>query len=92
MENTLQLKNKDGLKYIFDLKGSFVDRKVKGKIKNSTTLKDMNFLMAKEADPNFIKLSRNTRQKLINVVNSDVDFLTNLGIMDYSLLLGIECL
>ena len=30
MENTLQLKNKDGLDYIFDLKGSTVARKVKG--------------------------------------------------------------
>ena len=28
MENTLQLRDKDELKYIFDLKGSLVDRKV----------------------------------------------------------------
>ena len=40
MENTLQLKNKSGLKYIFDLKGSLVDRKTKGKTTSSTTLKD----------------------------------------------------
>ena len=40
MENTLQLKNKSGLKYIFDLKGSLVDRKTKGKTTGSTTLKD----------------------------------------------------
>ena len=46
MENTLQLKNPENLKYIFDLKGSKVDRKVKGCIKPSTTLKDENFLIA----------------------------------------------
>ena len=46
MENTLRLKNPDGLKYVFDLKGSMVDRKVKGEITSSTTLKDLNFLIA----------------------------------------------
>ena len=46
MENTLQIKNKRGLQYIFDLKGSLVDRKVKGKTTSSTTLKDQNFILA----------------------------------------------
>jgi len=46
MENTLQIKNKSGLQYIFDLKGSLVDRKVKGKTTSSTTLKDQNFILA----------------------------------------------
>ena len=61
MENTLQLKNASGLEYIFDLKGSLVSRQVKGKITSSTTLKDVNFLIAKKADPNFIKLEKKTR-------------------------------
>ena len=30
MENTLRVKEKDQLKFVFDLKGSLVDRKVKG--------------------------------------------------------------
>ena len=46
MENTLRLKDPDRLNYIFDLKGSTVDRMVKGVTKTSTTLKDVNFLMA----------------------------------------------
>ena len=46
MENVLRLKDPDSLNYIFDLKGSLVDRKVKGTTKPSTTLKDVNFLMA----------------------------------------------
>lgn len=45
MENVLRLKNPDNLKYIFDLKGSLVGRKVKGVTTASTTLKDINFLM-----------------------------------------------
>jgi hypothetical protein len=45
MENTMQLENPKNLRYIFDLKGSTEDRKVKGKTKNSTTLKDQNFLL-----------------------------------------------
>lgn len=93
MENTLQLKNKKGLQYIFDLKGSLVDRKVKGKTTPSTTLKDSNFLLAVHASKNFIDLgSDEVRRKVISVIKSDVDFLCRLGFMDYSLLIGIETL
>lgn len=51
MENTLQLKDPDGLKYVFDLKGSLVNRKTKGKIIPSTTLKDVNYLLASKESP-----------------------------------------
>ena len=44
MENTLQLKDPSNLQYVFDLKGSLVDRKTKGCARPSTTLKDQNFL------------------------------------------------
>ena len=44
MENTLQLRNPDGLEKVFDLKGSYVDRLTKGPITPSSTLKDTNFL------------------------------------------------
>ena len=53
MENTMRLKNPDKLNYVFDLKGSLVDRKVKGITNASTTLKDINFLMAAGANENF---------------------------------------
>ena len=53
MECALQLKNPAGLEYIFDLKGSLVDRKVKGKTEPSTTLKDCNFLIALQSSPGF---------------------------------------
>ena len=93
MENTLQMKSADGLKYIFDLKGSLVDRKTKGKITSSTTLKDVNFLHASSTDPtSFVNLADGLKRKLLSVVRKDVDFLSEQGFMDYSLLLGIETL
>jgi hypothetical protein len=48
MENTIRLKDPQNLKYVFDLKGSRVDRTVSGKTAKSTTLKDMNFLLTKK--------------------------------------------
>jgi len=53
MENTLRLKDPEKLNYIFDLKGSLVDRKTKGVTKPSTTLKDVNFLMAAKENKHF---------------------------------------
>ena len=92
MENCLQLKNPDGdsLKYVFDLKGSMVGRKTKGKITPSTTLKDINFLMATKANPRFIGLSHSDKNKILQILWADLDFLARLNLMDYSLLLGIE--
>ena len=58
MENTLRLRDPNQLRYIFDLKGSRVDRKVKGVTKTTTTLKDINFLMAAAKNRNFTKLNR----------------------------------
>ena len=66
MENTLQLKNPDGLKYIFDLKGSLVDRKTKGQVTSSTTLKDVNFLLASSDNPAaFVNISDAEKRKLM---------------------------
>ncbi len=45
MENTAQISNTANLRHIFDLKGSTVDRKTKGELKPSTTLKDQNFIL-----------------------------------------------
>ena len=86
----MRLKNPDKLKYVFDLKGSTVDRVVKGAPKNSTTLKDTNFLMARKAVPDLTTLLREDKSKVVKAINSDVQFLQSHGLMDYSLLLGIE--
>lgn len=49
MENTMQLRVPSMLQYVFDLKGSTVDRKEKGAAKPSTTLKDLNLILCCEA-------------------------------------------
>jgi len=41
----MHIHNPEKLRYVFDLKGSTVDRKVLGKTTNTTTLKDVNFMM-----------------------------------------------
>ena len=45
MEYTVQLKKRKSLQYMFDLKGSLVDRRTTGETNPGTTLKDVNFLM-----------------------------------------------
>ena len=92
MENALQLKSPERLRYIFDLKGSLVDRKVKGKTKPSTTLKDINFIMAAKSNPNLTSFTPRDQKKLRATVSKDVAFLQSEGLMDYSLLLAIETL
>jgi hypothetical protein len=47
MENTVRLRDTTQLKFVFDLKGSTVDRFVKGNPSSSATLKDVNFIFAK---------------------------------------------
>ena len=44
MGNTIQIKDKEFIENKFDLKGSIIKRKVNGKIKNTSTLKDVNLL------------------------------------------------
>ena len=90
MENTVRLKNVDELKYVFDLKGSTVDRVVKGKTENSTTLKDLNFLLIKSKIKELTKLTESTSRRLAQVMRSDIDFLKSFNLMDYSMLIAIE--
>ena len=90
MENTLRLKNPQNLKYIFDLKGSTVDRVVKGYTTPSTTLKDLNFLVAAEKIEDFTAMGPKLPKRLSQALRKDVEFLRSHNLMDYSLLLGIE--
>jgi len=72
----------------YDLKGSTVDREAseKEREKNLPTLKDNDFL----ADKVKIYIGDEAKEKLMETLAADVDFLTRLNIMDYSLLLGIH--
>jgi len=72
----------------YDLKGSTVDREAtdKEKEKSLPTLKDNDFL----ADNVKINIGEDAKEKLLETLAADVEFLARLNIMDYSLLLGIH--
>jgi len=72
----------------YDLKGSTVDREAsdKEKQKDSPCFKDNDFLN----DGVKISIGPEAKEKLIETLTADVDFLTKNEIMDYSLLLGIH--
>lgn len=72
----------------FDLKGSTVDREAsdKEKEKDLPTFKDNDFVQAGTK----ICIGDEAKEKLLETLNADVGFLTNLHLMDYSLLVGIH--
>ena len=79
------------LQYVFDLKGSLVDRKTMGKTKPRSTLKDMNFMLVQKAAlGKLIDLPEDVKENLLVWIGKDVNFLASEGIMDYSLLLAVE--
>ena len=90
MENTLREKQRGNLRYIFDLKGSLVNRKVKGRTTPSSTLKDVNFLLTSKQTKDFVRLDDCDKRHVRQALQKDVEFLRSEGIMDYSLLLGLE--
>lgn len=93
MGNTVQSMWKDmKLKYIFDLKGSLINRETKVNMKKhkpSMTLKDINLLTIRQSE-NILKFSLNDRVRIMDILERDVHILNKHKIMDYSLLLAIE--
>ena len=72
----------------YDLKGSTIDREAsqKEREKNNPTFKDNDFLR----DDKKIHIGEEAKSKLMETLKADVEFLTKLQIMDYSLLLGVH--
>uniref|UniRef100_A0AAR2IXD8 Phosphatidylinositol 5-phosphate 4-kinase type-2 gamma n=1 Tax=Pygocentrus nattereri TaxID=42514 RepID=A0AAR2IXD8_PYGNA len=72
----------------YDLKGSLVSREAsdKEKVKELPTFKDMDFRNNMQR----IWISDEEKEKVMDKLNRDVEFLVHLKIMDYSLLLGIH--
>ncbi|XP_050669882.1 phosphatidylinositol 5-phosphate 4-kinase type-2 alpha isoform X2 [Leptidea sinapis] len=74
----------------YDLKGSTVDREASEKEleKDLPTLKDNDFIKQGVR----IDIGDAAKEKLLETLTADVEFLTKLHLMDYSLLLGLhEC-
>ncbi|CAM4733128.1 unnamed protein product [Leuciscus chuanchicus] len=72
----------------YDLKGSLVSREAsdKEKVKELPTFKDVDFRNNMQR----VYISEEEKEKLLDKLNRDVEFLVRLRIMDYSLLLGIH--
>jgi len=72
----------------YDLKGSTVDREAsqKEREKEQPTFKDNDFLK----DGVKIHIGEEAKAKLMETLKADVNFLTSLHVMDYSLLLGVH--
>ena len=80
------------LKYLFDLKGSLVNRETKlnmRKHKPGMTLKDINLLTIRKGE-NLLKFCREDREKINQIIEKDAYVLNKHEIMDYSLLLAVE--
>ena len=90
MANTVNLRG-NKLKYMFDLKGSLVNRESKMKKNHDpgSTLKDINLLDIKKKD-NILKFTVDDKLEIMNMIKHDVPLLRGGNIMDYSLLLAIE--
>ena len=75
MANTVNLRG-DKLKYVFDLKGSLVDRKVKMKRNHdpSITLKDINLLEIKKKE-NVLKFTIENKTEIMDMIQHDISFL-----------------
>ena len=74
----------DNLICKYDLKGSSLNRKVKYENIDTKVMKDLNF---NEVEEVFL-LSNNNSKRLLEIVKKDATFFSDLGIMDYSLLVG----
>ncbi|XP_061066901.1 phosphatidylinositol 5-phosphate 4-kinase type-2 gamma-like [Eubalaena glacialis] len=72
----------------YDLKGSLVSREAsdKEKVKELPTLKDMDFLNKNQK----VYIAEEEKKVFLEKLKRDVEFLVQLKIMDYSLLLGIH--
>ena len=79
------------MRAIYDLKGSSVNREVKGEdLKPTSTLKDVNLKQHLREEPDLVNFESLDKIRLSRILRKDVEFLRSKGIMDYSLLLGIE--
>lgn len=90
MGNTLRFRKSENIFKIYDLKGSRVARKVDTTdAKPTTTLKDVNFFFNSNWEQE-VRLSKEVQAAINWQLQLDSKMMSELNIMDYSLLLGIE--
>jgi len=91
MANTLRWDNPNKVLRCYDLKGSTENRHVRmdEHYHAMKTLKDTNLVINKRAKQE-VNVTREQRHKILEQLFKDTLFFREKGIMDYSLLLGIE--
>ena len=78
------------VEFVFDLKGSMINRDVKEKdITPGGTLKDQN-LMRICKEEHWLLMQQKDRKNIMEKIKHDIKFLGQHGLMDYSLLVIIE--
>ena len=84
----------DGDTLIYDLKGSTSSNRFtkvgKGESVAGVTWKDHNLLEHKSKFPSLFNVKKADRLFLNKQIKADTEFLASHGLMDYSLLLGVE--
>jgi len=97
MQNTMPHIDGAEMHYVFDMKGSSINREVLKKKKNSElkrptggrVLKDLDYVRLKELK-NFFNLDEDMSEPILSQLCKDSSFLMSQQFMDYSLLLGIR--
>lgn len=96
MANTNRVKSSANIMNLYDLKGSVINRERKWskKLKNTSTLKDLNLKWIKKQNEalgnDFLKFSKDDIHLINEIMKKDVELLKKYNLMDYSLLLCIE--
>lgn len=99
MQNTLPAVEDTELHYVFDMKGSQINREVLKdrptanlkhmKHTGGTVLKDLDYIRLKEAK-RFFKLDYASVREILGALQKDVDWLVSSRFMDYSLLFAVR--
>ena len=90
MENGIRGAKREDILGIFDLKGSMVNRLVKGSnISPTATVKDQN-LLAANTKKIWLRFRDIDRRRILSVMAKDVTLLKEYNLMDYSLLMCIQ--
>lgn len=89
MGNTKKSNDKN-IVHVYDLKGSFVNRDVKGKnLKPTATLKDLNLLETCK-EKILLTFTPEDQAEILDTLERDSEILRATNVMDYSLLFAIE--
>jgi 1-phosphatidylinositol-4-phosphate 5-kinase len=96
MANTNRVKSSTLIMNIYDLKGSVINRERKWdkKLKNTSTLKDLNLIRIRKQNEainyDFLKFTKPDISMINEMLRKDVELLKKYNLMDYSLLLCVE--